>query len=60
MVFARNEMEYLGSIDVSKQVDLELIDEMWHRLDALRCHDQEIDASDWRPNTTDSRRSPPK
>jgi hypothetical protein len=55
MVFARNEMEYLGSIDSSKQVDLKMIDEMWHRLDALRCHDQEIEASDWRPNSAQTR-----
>jgi hypothetical protein len=58
MVFARYEMEYLGSIDCSEHVDLELIDEMWHRLDALRCHDQEIDASDWRPTSAEARRPP--
>ncbi|HEX4412865.1 MAG TPA: hypothetical protein VH107_04500 [Lacipirellulaceae bacterium] len=55
MVFARHEMEYLGSIDTSPfmdpgaSVDATMIDEMWHRLDALRCHDQDFDADDWRP-----------
>jgi hypothetical protein len=48
-------MEYLGSIDNvgsidrGSRADPAMIDEMWHRLEALRCHDQDIDASDWRP-----------
>jgi len=64
MVFARNEIEYLGSIDNSgsidgrSQVDPAMIDEMWHRLDALRRHDQDINASDWRPRAGRHRRLP--
>jgi hypothetical protein len=58
MVFARKEMEYLGSRDGGAHVDPELIDEMWHRLDALRRHDQDFDASDWRPGATDGRQPP--
>jgi hypothetical protein len=64
MVFARNEMEYLGSIDDCGSTDGEshadpaMIDEMWHRLDALRRHDQDINASDWRPRAARHRRPP--
>lgn len=62
MVFARREMEYLGSIgnagltDPGASVDATMIDEMWHRLDALRCHDQDFNANDWRPRAVQSHR----
>ncbi len=63
MVFARNEIEYLGSLDNlgsmenGSQADPAMIDEMWHRLDALRCHDQDFNASDCLPHTMQQRRN---
>jgi hypothetical protein len=57
MMFAtRNEIEYLSSIDKQSGEDPALIDEMWHRLDALRCYDQNISASDWGPHGGDASR----
>jgi hypothetical protein len=51
MVFARNEIEYLNSLERRSTVDPAIVDEMWHRLDALRCFEQNVAASDWQPHT---------
>jgi hypothetical protein len=47
---AREEIEYVGSIDDEGRQNPTLIDEMWHQLEALRCYDQRISAGDWRPH----------
>ncbi len=51
MIFARNEIEYLSSIDGRSKADPAIVTDMWHRLDALRCFDQNINQADWRPHS---------
>jgi hypothetical protein len=52
MVFARNEIEYLSSQDRRSETDLAFVSDMWHRLDALRCFDQNINQADWQPHSS--------
>jgi hypothetical protein len=51
----RNEIEYLSSIGAQSSVDLQLIQEMSRRLDALRRYDQYFCAADWMPEPISSR-----
>jgi hypothetical protein len=59
MIFARNEIEYLSSMDGRFKTDPAIVSDMWRRLDALRCFDQNIDQRDWQPHSSapDSRSS---
>jgi len=46
----RQEIEYVGSMDDEGTRNPALVDEMWHKLEALRCYDQNFSSVDWRPH----------
>jgi hypothetical protein len=46
----RNEIEYLGSIEHGNSCDPSLVDELWHRLEALRFYDQNFQTIDRSPD----------
>jgi hypothetical protein len=45
----QHEIEYLGLLSGKASGDVEMMDELRRRLDALRCYDQNFSESDWRP-----------
>jgi hypothetical protein len=45
-----NEIEYLATNGGIAAEDARLVREMWERLDAVRCFDQNFSPADWRPH----------
>lgn len=55
MQFTTNEIEYLGARERRTPENVELVDEMWQQLDALRRFDQDFNENDFKPHFFDRR-----